>query len=256
MPADLTHGGLLEGKVALVTGAAHGIGRAIAVGYAREGADVVISDIDDHQGQQTAAIIKQAGGRAVYSHADVTRPEDHFALVALAKAEFGRLDVACNNAGISGEFHRTAEMPVEKWRQVIDINLSGVFYGIRAQIPAMVEAGAGAIVNIASILGSVGIEQLPHYVAAKHGVVGLTKVVALEYGAQKIRVNAVGPAFIRTRLLDPLDTQVRAELDKMHALNRIGEPEEISELVSWLSSERASFITGAYYPADGGYLAR
>jgi NAD(P)-dependent dehydrogenase (short-subunit alcohol dehydrogenase family) len=247
--------GLLKGKVAIVTGAAHGIGRAIAIGYAREGADVMIGDIDD-TAEQTVKVIQQIGGKAVYRRADVTQPDDHVSLVEAAVKTFGKLDIACNNAGISGEFHPITEMPIDNWKRVIDTNLSAVFYAIRAQVPAMLAAGGGAIVNIASVAGAVAIDNLPHNIAAKHGVVGLTKSVAVDYGPQGIRVNAVGPAFIRTRLLDNLAPEIRAAVADLHAVKRLGEPEEVSELVTWLSSDRASFITGCYYPADGGYLAR
>jgi len=247
---------LLKGKIALVTGAGAGIGRAIATVYAREGATVIVSDIDDQAGNGTVAQIERLGGRALYQHADTARPEDHAALIATAKREFGRLDVACNNAGVSGEFNLTADLTNAQWQRVIDINLTGVFFGVREQLRAMLETGGGAIVNIASILGQVGLENITPYVAAKHGVVGLTKSVALEYGQKGIRINSVGPAFINTALLEPLPPDVRKQLDSMHAVGRVGEPEEVAELVAWLSSDKASFITGSYYPADGGYLAR
>lgn len=247
---------LLKGKAALVTGAGAGIGRAIALVYAAEGANVIVSDINDEWGRETVALIERNGGRALYQRADTARLEDHAALIETAKREFGRLDVACNNAGISGEFNLTADTSDAQWQRVIDINLTGVFYGVRAQVRTMLETGGGAIVNIASVLGQVGLENIVPYVAAKHGVVGLTKTVAWEYGQQGIRINSVGPAFINTVLLDPLPPDVRKGLDGMHALGRVGEPEEVANLVAWLSSDKASFITGSYYAADGGYLAR
>jgi NAD(P)-dependent dehydrogenase (short-subunit alcohol dehydrogenase family) len=255
MTDEIAPAGLLKGKTAIVTGAAHGIGRAIAIGYAREGADVVIGDIDE-LAQQTVQVIEQQGGRAVFMRCDVTKPQQHVDLVRKAVDTFGKLDIACNNAGISGSFHPLAEMPIDDWHRVIDTNLTAVFYAIRAQIPAMLDNGKGAIVNIASVAAQVAIDHLPHYIAAKHGVVGLTKSVAIDYGNRGIRINAVGPAFIRTRLLDNLEPAIRGLVTNLHAVKRLGEPEEISELVTWLSSDRASFITGAYYPADGGYLAR
>ncbi|MDD2733857.1 MAG: SDR family oxidoreductase [Desulfuromonadaceae bacterium] len=247
---------MLKNKVALVTGGAEGIGRAIAVVYGREGARVVVTDCNDQGGKETAAMINQSGGQAIYLHLDVTSPENHEQVVDEACKQFGQLDVACNNAGISGEFRLTGDHTPETWKQVIDINLTGVFYGVRAQINAMLKTGGGSIVNIASILGQVGLEEISPYVAAKHGVVGLTKNVALEYGTKGIRCNSVGPAFIKTKLVNNLPDDVRDHLSSMHALNRIGEPEEVAEMVVWLSSDKASFITGNYYAADGGYLAR
>jgi NAD(P)-dependent dehydrogenase (short-subunit alcohol dehydrogenase family) len=247
---------LLDGKVALVTGAGDGIGRGIARRYAREGARVVVSDLNDQTGRHTVELIQGEGGEAVYQHADVRRPEDHRELVEAAVASFGRLDVACNNAGISGEFGLTGDLSDRQWQDVIDINLTGVFYGVRAQIQAMLQAGGGAIVNISSILGQVGMEQAMPYTAAKHGVLGITKAAAWEYGDKNIRINAVGPGFIKTQLLDNIPPPARPEIMNRHALRRFGEVEEVAALVAWLSSDQASFVTGAYYPVEGGYLAR
>jgi NAD(P)-dependent dehydrogenase (short-subunit alcohol dehydrogenase family) len=246
----------LRDKVALVTGGASGIGRAVALAYGREGARVVVTDVKDEEGGKTVALIKQAGGVAIYQRLEVTRPEDHEDAVAVAVKQFGRLDIACNNAGISGEFRLTADHTPETWRRVIDINLSGVFYGIRAQIPAMLATGGGAIVNMASVLGQVGFEQITPYTAAKHGIVGMSKNVAIEYGAKGIRCNSIGPAFIKTGMEDALDPEVRKQIDSMHALGRMGETGEVAELVVWLSSDKASFVTGSYYAVDGGFLAR
>ncbi|MGH7907842.1 MAG: SDR family NAD(P)-dependent oxidoreductase [Candidatus Binataceae bacterium] len=247
---------MLEGKNALVTGAASGIGRAIALKYALEGANVVAADILDDEGRETVRMIERAGGRAVYQHNDVTVPAEQKALVAAVTSAFGPLNIACNNAGIAGEFHLTAELSDQIWDRVIRINLTGVFYGVREQIPAMLEAGGGAIVNISSILGQAGMEMATPYTAAKHGVVGLTRSVALEYGAQGIRINAVGPAFINTGLIRELDELMRRQVTAMHPLGRLGEAEEVAEMVAWLSSDRASFVTGNFYAVDGGYLAR
>lgn len=247
---------MLAGKSALVTGGASGIGCAIALAYAREGASVIIADVDDVQGAATVRRIEQLGGRALYRHADASRAEDHEALIAAAGNAFGRLDVACNNAGIRGDAALTADLAIEEWHRVIDINLTGVFLGVRAQLRAMLRTGGGAIVNVASILGQVGRERIAPYVCAKHGVVGLTKTVALEYGAAGIRINAVGPGYINNSWTQRHDEPHRAALAGMHALGRLGEADEVAELVVWLSSERASFVTGSFYPVDGGYLAR
>lgn len=246
----------LTGKVAMVTGGASGIGRAVALAYGREGADVVVTDVKDEEGGETVELIRRAGGRALYRRLEVTSPQDHENAVAQAVKEFGHLDIACNNAGISGEFRLTADHTPETWQRVIDINLSGIFYGIRAQIPAMLAAGGGAIVNMASVLGQVGFEQITPYTAAKHGIVGMSKNVAIEYGAKGIRCNSIGPAFIKTGMEDALDPEVRKQLDAMHALGRMGETAEVAELVAWLSSDKASFVTGSYYAVDGGFLAR
>ena len=249
---------LFDGKVALVTGGGSGIGQAACYLYAREGAKVVVSDVDEQGGNKTCREIEEKNGAATFVRADVSKPGDCQAMVAATLEAYGRLDIAFNNAGIGGEANLTADYTVEGWQKVIDINLSGVFYCMKYEIPAMLQSGGGAIVNMASILGQVAFEQSPAYVAAKHGVVGLTKNTAVEYIRQGIRVNSVGPAFIRTPLIAGLEqnAQVRDHLISLHPIGRLGESEEVAELVIWLSSEKASFVTGAYYPVDGGYLAR
>jgi NAD(P)-dependent dehydrogenase (short-subunit alcohol dehydrogenase family) len=247
---------LLESKVAIVTGAGSGIGRSVSLAYAREGAKVIVSDIDQSGGEETVNLIQSAGGVASFVKTDVSSAGENEALVWAAIEKYGGLHVACNNAGIGGVTEPTGMYPIEAWDKVIAINLSGVFYGMRYQIPAMLQSGGGAIINMASILGNVGFANSPAYVAAKHGVVGLTKNIALEYGSKGIRCNAVGPAFIKTPLLKDLDKTTMDWLVSRHPIGRMGEPDEVAELVLWLSSSKASFVTGAYYPVDGGYLAQ
>lgn len=244
---------LLEKKVAIVTGAGSGIGRAVALAYAAEGAAVVVADIDETGGKETVAMITKQSGRATFVKADSSKPADNEAIVKTCVETYGGLHVACNNAGIGGPAAVTGEYPIDGWDKVIAINLSGVFYGMRYQIPAMLKSGGGAIVNMASILGQVGFRTAPAYVAAKHGVVGLTKTAALEYADKKVRVNAVGPAFIKTPLIQKIDEN---HLVPLHPIGRLGEPEEVANLVLFLSSDKASFITGGYYAVDGGYLSQ
>ncbi|HEY1006776.1 MAG TPA: glucose 1-dehydrogenase [Sphingobacteriaceae bacterium] len=246
----------LENKVALVTGGSSGIGRAICLLYASEGARVVVSDIDEAGGNSAVSEIEAAGGQAIFVHADTSRAEDNRNLVDQAVSRFGGLHLAVNNAGIGGPINPTGEYPVEGWDRVIAINLSGVFYGMRYQIPAILAAGGGSIVNMASILGSAGTRQSPAYVAAKHGVVGLTKAAALEYAEQGIRINSIGPGYIQTPLLDDLEDAALEALVGLHPMGRLGRADEIAELALWLNSDKASFVTGSYYPADGGYLAQ
>lgn len=246
----------LAGKVALVTGASSGIGKATALFYAREGAKVVVSDIAEDKGQQVVEEINRAGGEATFVKADVSNPQDCEQLVQQTVDAFGRLDVAFNNAGIGGESNPVGDMSIEGWQKVVNINLNSVFYCMHYQIRQMLQNGGGAIVNNSSILGQVGFANSSGYVAAKHGVVGLTKTGALEYASKGIRINAIGPAFINTPLVTSLGEETLQALVKMHPIGRLGEAEEVAELVVWLSSPKASFVNGAYYAVDGAYLSQ
>ncbi|MDB5900554.1 MAG: short-chain dehydrogenase/reductase [Ramlibacter sp.] len=249
---------MLKDKVAIVTGAGSGIGRAIALAYARAGAKVVVSDTNPVSGEETVALVRQAGGSALFAAADVSVAPDCARLVERTVQAYGRLDIACNNAGIGGEQAPTADYPLDAWQRVIGVNLTGVFHCMKYEIAQMLKGGGGAIVNIASILGAVGFANAPAYTAAKHGVLGLTKTAALEYGPQRVRINAVGPAFIHTPMIAGLeqDPASLAQLVGLHPIGRLGTSEEVAEMVLWLSGPGASFVTGGYYPVDGGYLAR
>ena len=246
----------LKDKVALITGAASGIGESTAMLFAKEGAKVVLTDIDEEKGNKVLEKIKQQRGEGIFIKADTSNPSDSKKSVDKAVEEFGKLDIAVNNAGIGGAQAPVGEYAIEDWDKVIAINLSGVFYGMRYQIPAMLKNGSGSIINVASILGSVGFANSSAYVAAKHGVLGLTKTAALEYSSKGIRVNSVGPAFIKTPLLDSLDEELLNQLVNVHPIGRLGESIEVAHMFLWLASDRASFATGAYYPIDGGYLAQ
>ncbi len=249
---------LLEGKVAIVTGAGSGFGKAMSILYAKEGAQVVVSDLNMENGEGTVSEIKEIGGDAMFVRADVSCPLDCESLVDQTVNVFGKLDIAFNNAGIGGASAPIGEYPVDSWDKIIKVNLSSVFYGMRFQIPAMLKNGGGVIVNMASILGEVGFAGACGYVAAKHGVVGLTKNVALEYGQQGIRANAVCPGFVETNLTHNLtdDKTTYDFLVSKHPMGRLGKIDEVVDLVLWLSSDRASFCNGAAYPVDGGYLAK
>jgi len=246
----------LQGKTALVTGAASGIGKAIALLYGQHGANVLLSDVDETKGQEAVNEIKGMGGNARFFKADVGDPAQCQKLVQEAVSAFGRLDIACNNAGIGGELNTTADYSLEGWQKVININLNSVFYCLKYELDVMLSQGSGSIINMASILGQVGTAQSPGYVAAKHGVVGLTQAAAIENAARGVRINAVGPAYIDTPLLSSLPAEAKDALVRLHPIGRLGKSEEVAELVVWLSSDKASFVTGSYYPVDGGYLAR
>lgn len=246
----------VQDKVAIVTGAGSGIGKAAAELLAREGAKVIVSDIDEAHGKAVAEAIRAAGGEAHFIAADTAKAEDHEALVKGTVERYGGLDIAVNNAGIAGPLAPVAEYPLDGWARVIGVNLTGVFYALRYQIPAMLAKG-GSIINISSILGQVGNRATPAYVSAKHGVVGLTKTAALDYAAQGIRVNSIGPAYIKTPMLTgALDEQTLEAMKALHPIGRLGEPEEVAEMILWLASSKSSFVTGTYFAVDGGYLAQ
>ena len=243
-------------RSAIVTGAGSGIGRAIALELAANGASVIVADLADAPLTTLLDEIRAAGGVAEKIVGDVSDPDFAIACVADANA-LAPLRIAVNNAGIGGEQNLIGDYSLESWRQVIEVNLNAVFYGLKAQLPSMAGNGGGSIINMASILGSVGFPTSSAYVTAKHGLVGLTQNAALEYGAKKVRTNAVGPGFIHTPLVDKsMDAETLDFLAAKHALGRLGTPEEVSALVCFLASDAASFISGSYHLVDGGYVAQ
>lgn len=244
----------LENKVAIVTGGASGIGKAIVEIFIREGAKVVVSDLNEKAGNE---FINSCGGNhAIFVKADSSSPKDNEKIVEAAIANFGALHIAVNNAGIGGESNPVGALSIDGWDKVININLNGVFYGMHYQLPEIAKVG-GSIINVASILGSVGFMNSAAYVAAKHGVVGLTKTAGWEYATKGVRVNAIGPGFIETPLIEnALDDATKTYLASQHAFQRLGKPEEVAELALWLATDKSSFVTASYYPVDGGYLAK
>jgi NAD(P)-dependent dehydrogenase (short-subunit alcohol dehydrogenase family) len=253
--------GMLDGKVALVTGGGGGIGRATALAMVREGARVAVADFAAAAARDTVAAINAEGGQAITLTGDVSRARDVRTMVADTLTAYGRLDGAFNNAGIAGHHvdaagKKTADWPEEAFDRMIAVNLKGVWLCMREEIRHMAAHGGGAICNTASIAGLIGLSSSSAYVAAKHGVVGLTKTAALEYAADKIRVNAVCPGFIETPMTAPTRASPRgAAITAQIPFGRFGQPEEIAEMVVWLLSDRASYVSGSAYNVDGGWVA-
>ncbi|NIG55081.1 SDR family NAD(P)-dependent oxidoreductase [Chitinophaga sp. Cy-1792] len=247
---------LLENKVALVTGASLGIGRAVAIDYAANGAKVVLTGRTEATLKAVTEEIKAAGGDAIYVVADVSIPEDCERMVEETVARYGQLDIACNNAGILKQPKDTDLFSIDDWKETIDINLNGMFYSMKYEIPVMLANGGGAIVNMSSVGGRIGLPGIAAYIATKHANVGLTLTSALEYATRNIRINAVGPAFIDTPLVSNNFGGMEEMLNAAQPIGRMGTAEEVAYLVTFLSSHKASFATGGYYPIDGGFMAR
>jgi NAD(P)-dependent dehydrogenase (short-subunit alcohol dehydrogenase family) len=248
-----------KGKVALVTGAAAGIGRATALLFAKGGAQILVSDLDISGGEQTAQMIRKVDGEAEFIACDISQAEQVREMVQYCIKQFGRIDFACNNAGTEGESALTADCSEENWQKVIDINLKGTWLCMKYEIQEMLKRGKGSIVNVSSIAGLIAVNGVPAYVASKHGMNGLTKAAALEYASSNIRINSVCPGAIKTEMLERFtkgDSAALNDLVSKHPLGRMGTPEEIAELIVWLSSDKSSFITGQTIAADGGYVAQ
>ena len=254
------HNGMSQfaGKVALVTGGNAGIGRAAAIAFAKQGAQVVVSGRRETEGNAVIAEIEASGGEAIFVKTDVAKESDVKAMIGRALARFGRLDCAFNNAGIEQALTPLPDQTEETYDQIMDVNVKGVWLSLKHEIPAMLKTGGGAIVNNSSVAGLIGFATAPLYAASKHAVAGLTKSVALEYAKQNVRVNAVAPGAIATRMFRDFATtpEMRQMLESAHPIGRIGRPEEIASTVIWLCSDGASFVTGQIVPVDGGYTSQ
>ena len=249
-----------EGKVALITGGGSGIGRATALAFAREGAQVVIGNRNEKRGEETVAMIRKAGGEASFQRTDVLVTKDIEALVKHAVSNYGGLDLAFNNAGVEGDVAPLTEQTEENYDAVMDVNVKGVWLSMKYEIPQILKRGGGAIVNCSSVAGLIGFPNMAPYFASKHAVIGLTKVAALEYSAKGIRINAVNPAVIDTEMVDRLAAgfgmKKEDDLAPLHPIGRLGRVEEIAEAVLWLCSKKSSFVTGHSLVVDGGFTAR
>jgi NAD(P)-dependent dehydrogenase (short-subunit alcohol dehydrogenase family) len=249
----------IRGKIVLVTGGGSGIGQATALALAREGARVIVADVLVEGGEETVRRIKNADGEAIFVKSDVSKAAEVEILIKKIIETYDRLDCAVNNAGIEGEQAPTSEYAEENWDRLIDVNLKGVWLCMKYEIPQMLKYGGGAIVNMASVAGLVGFQNLSAYVASKHGIIGLTKTAALEYAKNRIRINAVCPGVIRTAMVDRIlggDEEAEAQFVAMEPIGRLGAPEEIAEAVVWLCSDAASFVTGHSMVVDGGLVAQ
>jgi NAD(P)-dependent dehydrogenase (short-subunit alcohol dehydrogenase family) len=248
-----------EDKVALVTGGGSGIGRATALAFAREGAQVVIGNRNEKRGEETVAMIRKAGGEASFKRTDVLVTKDIEALVDHAVKTYGGLDLAFNNAGVEGDVASVVDQTEANYNAVMDVNVKGVWLSMKYEIPQMLKRGGGAIVNCSSVAGLIGFPNMAPYFASKHAVIGLTKVAALEYSAKGIRINAVNPAVIDTEMVDRIAAGFgmnKDELVQFHPIGRLGQVEEIAEGVVWLCSKKSSFVTGHSLVVDGGFTAR
>jgi NAD(P)-dependent dehydrogenase (short-subunit alcohol dehydrogenase family) len=246
----------LKGKIAIVTGGGGGIGRATAIRFAKEGAKVTVSDIDSLSGEETVSLIQQFGGEAIFVKTDVSDSNQVKELVHITTSTFGGLHIMCNNAGIANAEVRSVDLTEEEWDRVIDVNLKGVFLGIKYAVPELKKSGGGAIINTSSLLGLKGKKYQSAYNASKAGVILLTQNAALEYGKYNIRVNAIAPGVIDTKIIDGWKQDARKWpiISKANALGRIGTPDEVANAVLFLASDEASFITGATLSVDGGGL--